>query len=91
MKSLQTYLMPIFPDSAGFVNDWYDLLGCYFAVEKGLYRANKKCSGVLDFVFPRLHNVWDSIIAKNITKIIQDNLPPNLPPKLKSYYTSKLV
>ena len=70
MKSLQTYSMPIFLDSAGFVCDWYHLLGCYFAMEKGLYRANKMSSGVSDFVFPRLHNVRDSRIAKNITNII---------------------
>ena len=35
-------LMPIFLNISGFVCNWYHSLGCYFAVEKGLYKANKK-------------------------------------------------
>ena len=88
-KSLQTYSMPIFPDSAGFYCDWYHSLGCYYAVERGLFCSNKKSTGVSDFVFPRLHKLRNNSISRSITKIIRENLPQSMNPKLKNLYSSK--
>ena len=91
MKSLQTYSMPITPDSDGYACDWYHSLGCYYAVERGLYRANKKSTGVSDFVFPKLHKLRDKSISKTLTTVIRDNLPTTTPPKLKKSFSSKSV
>ena len=91
MKSLQMYSMPIPPDSKGYECDWYHSLGCYFAVERGLYQANNKSMGVADFVSPTLHKLRDKSISKMLTNVIRDNLPESTPPKLKSSFLSKSV
>ena len=90
-KLLQTYCMLIPPNYQGYYCDWYHAIGCFYAVERGLYRANGKSTGVSDFMFPSLHKLRETSIARSLTNVIRDNLPKSTPAKLKNSYSSKSV
>ena len=50
-------------------------MGCFWAVEDGLMRS--ECDRAKrSFVFPKLHSIKDATVARNLTAIIRDNLPP---------------
>ena len=89
-KTLQHYAIPMVPEKSNYVCDWYHSLGCFYAVEQGLFR-NTKNSSVSDFVFPRLHKLRDNTITKNLNKCIRENLPSGTTEKIKRSFSSRSI
>ena len=76
IKTLTQHCMLFGPDKESYLCDFYHAFGCFFSVEKGLYRANDVDKSVQKFVFPCLHGIVNASVAAKLTKIMRDHVSP---------------
>jgi hypothetical protein len=90
LKVLEKYSMPMIPDREGFWLDTFHAWGCYWAVEKGLYRnESAKISGHSNYLFPDLHNMTDARVAAHITTMIRRCLPAGCGKEIQAAFSAK--
>ena len=72
--------MPVVPDLDSWLFDFYHCMGSYFCVEGGLFRsAGDIAKGLMNVVFPALHQYNVSSVTKVITNIIRASFPYGVP------------
>ena len=75
--------MPVVPDLDSWLFDFYHCMGSYFCVEGGLFRsAGDIAKGLMNVVFPALHQYNVSSVTKVITNIIRASFPYGVPDKV---------
>jgi hypothetical protein len=90
MKQLEKYAMPMVPHRNHFLNDVYHSLGSFWAVERGLFRADDPdARAIANFVFPDLHSLNDSGVSKKVTAVIRENLPAGCPADIVGSLSAK--
>ena len=91
LKRLAAYAMPMVPHKAGgWELDFYHQLACYYAIENGLHRSEKEIEdGLLNVVFPDLHQLQDSSVTTKLSTIIRQNLPAGCPSDIQKSYSAK--
>ena len=68
-----------------YAADFYHAFACFALVERGLWRSPLHGAKSHKSFFPDLHNLSDGSIAAKITKILKENVNPNV----KDFYSSK--
>ena len=68
LKLLQKYAMAMVPHRCHFLLDFYHALGCFWSVERGLFRAGNDELAIANYVFPDLHSCKDSQVTNKVTK-----------------------
>jgi len=90
MKTINTYAMPMVSDKVSWLFDFYHYFGSYFCVENGLYRSEEDVKkGRMNMVFPSLMNVHEKSTTRQLTTILQSNLPSTCPQKIRKSYTAR--
>jgi hypothetical protein len=77
MKTLKQHCMLYGPDRDSFLCDFYHAMGCFFAVEDGLFRTEKQVD-CYKFTFPDLHGMKNESVTKLLTKILRSHTAPEL-------------
>ncbi|CAJ1953515.1 unnamed protein product [Cylindrotheca closterium] len=89
IKTLKKYSLLMVPDTR-WLFDFYHCIGCYFAIENGLYRSEiAKKKGHLNVMFPVLYSIMDSQVAKKIGQILKNHLPKGTPKEVKNKISVK--
>jgi hypothetical protein len=88
LKKLLKYAMAMVADHENWLVDFYHAIGCFWAVEDGLFRSDMN-DPAAQFVFPKLHELRDSGVAKKLTQVIRKNMPASMPQELKRQYSVK--
>lgn len=90
LKMLEKYAMPMVPHKNHFVDDIYHCFGSFWSVESGLFRSQQPDQqAIASYVFPDLHSLVDSGVAKKMTTIIRENLPEGCPPEIVNSFSAK--
>lgn len=90
LKVLEKYSCPMVPDADSYILDFYHALGCYWAVEKGLYRTQTAIrSGVGNYLFPSLHKITDRRVTAKVTDTIRRSLPRGTPKEVAAAFSAK--
>ena len=72
LKNLELYAMPVVPDLDSWLFDFYHCMGSYFCVEGSLFRSELDIKkGLMNVVFPALHQYNVSSVTKVINNIIR--------------------
>lgn len=88
-KTLRTHRMPCPPDMRYLMCILHSL-GCYWAIEDGLYRsADAIKKGNEKAVFPCLYETANNYVSTKISNIIKDNLPAGTPDNIKKLFSAK--
>ena len=75
-KTLPEHFMTFVSDANTYQSDIFHALGCFFALDDGLFRSiEAKSCLVGGFVFPSLHNIADKTVGANMTKLLQKFVP----------------
>lgn len=89
LKLLEKYSMPMVPHKMHYICDFYHCLASFWSVENGLWRDHTMHKSNASYVFPDLHALNDSSVARKITGIIRDNIPAGCPDNIKKSYSAK--
>jgi hypothetical protein len=82
-KTLHCYPMPMVPEKLSWEYDFYHMLGTYYSIKNGLHRSQDEINkGLLNSVFPDLHQYLDTGATKQMTSIIREKLPEGCPDKI---------
>jgi hypothetical protein len=84
-KRSRSYAMARVTDDS-FLFDFFYIHGAFAMAENGLHRTPEQVrDGKERHVYPSLHSIHNNTVAKKLTDIIRRNLPPNV----RSKYSSK--
>jgi hypothetical protein len=90
-KTLHSYTMPMVPEKVLWEFDFYYMMGTYYSVKNGLYRSQDEINkGLLNSIFPDLHQILDTGVTKKMTNSICENLPKGCPDKISQSFSIKL-
>ena len=90
LKVLEKYSMGFVPDRDSYLLDIYHALGCYFAMERGLFRHPDQLKKSLgNYLFPDLHSMPDKSVTTAVTAVIRGCLPTNIPASAKAHLSAK--
>lgn len=69
MKTTNWGPMLFGPNAKTYLCDFYHSFGCYFAIEKGLFRENDQASKAsAKYVFPNLHQSENDTVTRKVTE-----------------------
>lgn len=76
IKTLTQHCMMFGPDKESYECDFFHAFGCFYSVEKGLYRRDDVDKAIHKFVFPDLHAFVSSGVAAKLTIIMRKYVSP---------------
>ena len=90
LKAMKKYSMPIVADLDSYLTCIFHALGCFWAVERGLYRTDEQSrSGLNNYLFPDLHKSGDNKVAEKIRNVVRKCLPKPCPQEVSSLFSGK--
>lgn len=92
LKNRDVSAKPMIHNRLGWNYDWFHAMGCYWAVENGLYRSDSEKEKGWEYgMFPQLLKVQPRGASKKVQTAMRNNLPTGTPEHIAKLITGKSV